>query len=206
MKIIHKQSKTERPFMDWIDFEKTRERITLPVNILSPEFRENIDSLYPPQHMNFGVFYRWTPTLPIVQGPGVFASSWAYEDKQYGYFWLNVSETGKGIAGMLFSNGKKWDGDTFNANVSLCNSEKKAIHNFSWTAGMNSAGISGGAKERATQFEIDKSPEWWASIHYMRVNYMMIDTVDDGAIWKGIIQLVTSADDEAHDHQNPPKG
>lgn len=133
---------------------------------------------------------------PIDQGVGIFGYLWTYEDKQYGICWFDVATSGEGSCTIKFSNGKKWDGDNFAAIVELIDNNGVLAHYFAWSAGMNSAGISGGAKEREFKFTIDRDVEWWSKIREMKVTYSRYDKYPDQELWdKGleVLQKILSS-------------
>ena len=144
----------------------------------------------------------WDPDIPLDMGKGKYGWFWQYADKQYGYSWFNIDASGKGKFWFQFSNGKKWDGDTFNAVFVLLGENDEVLHTMEWRAGMNSAGISGGAKERETSFPIDKDSEFWGRVKAVKCYYKLINNSDDAAFWDGLIQLVTEVATSSDSQQN----
>lgn len=131
----------------------------------------------------------WNAKLPIEMGPGKYGWFGVIRDKQFVYFWVETDSEGVGRYCFHFSNGLKFDGDNFRAAFVMLDKAGNPQKLLQWSAGMNGAGISGGAKERTHCSEISGSKIWWASIGSVKMYYGDWQKIDDGAFWDAVASI-----------------
>lgn len=121
------------------------------------------------------------------------------DSKQFGYTSIAVSDTGKVDISTKFSNGKRYDGDTFTASVSLYDNSDNVVLAIRQIKGINATGGIGSANEATVNVAHQLSPAKAQSITRATVKYGFKDSVDDEEIWKALQKIAEAFFEKDHD-------
>lgn len=125
--------------------------------------------------------------IPFLQGPRISEFRWAYADKQYGVAQIRIQADGSGELAYMFSNGKKWDGDTFCATVTFLDDNQRPILARSARVGVNSS-YTGSTREVWARFPLNETQAFWRTAAFIKFQYRTCGKYNDGRIWEAWIK------------------